>query len=360
MKSLLKEIKTTFVNISQSSNEQFPQKRQRIENSDSSETIALPFVPIVKSTVQIPCIIFQGHEGFADSVTHYYHFFFGALIPLIEFHLKNKCLGYRICTDIGPMKSILCELPLNFVEFCGPENTKTRNDSNLLNYIALPAYDVFNEIQYRSSPTIFSNKVRLSIIHYFSETIPSYIKLLPIYEIILIERTNNETYYKSIESNIKNQTSGAQLRSINNHNTLCNELNEIYQSKFQNISLERMSIYYQYHLFSNAKVIIGQHGAALSNIFFMNNLQTQLINSNNCHLIEIVPPAEHISAKHFQLTARKHFENLAKSLNINYYSIQQTNDHSNVNIQQILEIVNNIVLNNESIVKNEMNESNYI
>lgn len=43
----------------------------------------------------------------------------GALIPLIEFNLKDTSKTYRIVTDIGAMKTILTEMPLNFSEICG-------------------------------------------------------------------------------------------------------------------------------------------------------------------------------------------------------------------------------------------------
>ena len=60
-------------------------------------------------------VVFQGNEGYSTSVTHYYHFLFGALIPLLELHTslmtskreKEELLSYVICTDVGPMKSMV-------------------------------------------------------------------------------------------------------------------------------------------------------------------------------------------------------------------------------------------------------------
>ena len=60
-------------------------------------------------------VIFQGNEGYSTSVTHYYHFLFGAFIPLLELHTalisnkreKEELISYIICTDVGPMKSMV-------------------------------------------------------------------------------------------------------------------------------------------------------------------------------------------------------------------------------------------------------------
>ena len=63
-------------------------------------------------------VVFQGNEGYSTSVTHYYHFLFGALIPLLELHTslinsrreKEESILYVICTDVGPMKSMVVML----------------------------------------------------------------------------------------------------------------------------------------------------------------------------------------------------------------------------------------------------------
>ena len=55
-------------------------------------------------------VVFQGNEGYSTSVTHYYHFLFGAFIPLLEFHTSfgsKEIHSYAIRTDIGPMKSMV-------------------------------------------------------------------------------------------------------------------------------------------------------------------------------------------------------------------------------------------------------------
>jgi VIT1/CCC1 family predicted Fe2+/Mn2+ transporter len=46
-------------------------------------------------------VIFHANEGFHGNVTHYYHFLFGAFLPLLEYHFKNRQIAYIIGSDIG-------------------------------------------------------------------------------------------------------------------------------------------------------------------------------------------------------------------------------------------------------------------
>lgn len=47
-------------------------------------------------------------------------------------------------------------------------------------------------------------------------------------------------------------------RRIDNHQELADALKSKYGDDFINISLERTSIFYQYHMFRSAKVVIAQ------------------------------------------------------------------------------------------------------
>ena len=284
-------------------------------------------------------VIMQGMEGFSNSITHYYHFLFSGLFPIIELHLSNPNLNFMISTDIGPMKSILCELPITIIGIVGPEHTLTKDDTNLPpNSYLLPSYDIFRNEYYDSYKHTFSKKKILIILNYFKETIPNYLKNLPIYDIILIERTNQEKHYQNTELKTKFQVSGSTTRSIANHEMLASTLLSIYGSnKFINLQLERSNIYYQYYMFSNCKIVIGQHGAALSNIIFS-------LSTNNIPItvIEILPQSKYEKIESLQIDARSHFKNLSKHLNYNYYQIEQTTDHSYVNINEIMEILSKV------------------
>ena len=275
-------------------------------------------------------VIFQGHEGFSNSVTHYYHFLFGAMIPLIEYHVRNKGIaGYKIKTDVGPMKHILCELPLNIVEIVGPDATLTRVDATKAD-VALPAYDIFVDDIYgdQSIPTLSKDTIS-TVCRFMDDNMPTYIRAyIPTFDIILIERTNSESYYRNLETEVRNVPSGSMLRSIRNHTAIAEALAGEFQNRFCNLKLERSSIFYQYHIFSHAKIVIAQHGAALSNIIFMKP-------SPNAAVIEIRPPATTV-LPHFRARARTHFINLAKHVGLIYIEVNQADDHADVNIDDIL------------------------
>jgi len=283
-------------------------------------------------------IHFRCMEG---SVTHYYHFFFGALLPLIEYSLNKNIREFRIVTDIGPMKSILCEMPFNIVEILGHSfscnGNKIHNDMSAYSSlrlgegdIILPSYDIFNDNLFKDNSITnrMSKRCRQLILQFFKESIPKYISTIPKFKIILIERTV-EFYYNQINDDNRSDvyhTSGSQRRCILNHKALADALSNQYGEEFGNVSLERTSIYYQYHLFNSAEIIIAQHGAALANIFFMQSISS--------HIIEITPPWSR---------NLYHFKNLASFCNVSYTSINQEGDISNVDIEEVLHQISEIV-----------------
>ena len=165
------------------------------------------------------------------------------------------------------------------------------------------------------------------VLNFFSLTVPPCILLIPTFEIVLIQRAE-ENYFKQgcLYRKQIYCTSGIQRRSIRNHETLSDTLMEKYgPSRFNNIVLERSSIYYQYRVFRDAKVVIAQHGAALSNIFFMK--------PGVSHVIEISPP---------WCRELSHFKNLAQFTGVSYYQIIQEHDHSDIPIDAVTAILNEI------------------
>lgn len=97
-------------------------------------------------------IVFNCLEG---SVSHYYHFLYGALIPLIEYHINNPNNRFLITTSVGPFEYILRELfgnaILGFSNPVIPPGSEYYDDKSM-NYvrtkisgeIILPSYDLFN------------------------------------------------------------------------------------------------------------------------------------------------------------------------------------------------------------------------
>lgn len=159
-------------------------------------------------------------------------------------------------------------------------------------------------------------------LEFFEQTVPYYISLIPTYKIVLIERVV-EPYFKSV--NISRDpafwTSGQQRRSISNHQELADRLSKEFGDDFKNISLERTSIYYQYHLFRSADIVIAQHGGGLSNIVFMRE---------EAHVIEFSPPWGRDS---------NHFLNLAAFKGVGYTRLLQDADHGPVDISETVQTI---------------------
>jgi hypothetical protein len=176
---------------------------------------------VVLNRKDISSIIFKCWEG---SVTHFFHFFFGALIPLIEYHILNPRRSIRILTDIGPFKLILCEMPITILEILAPnigENEKFHDDKSLFRdtqkgETRLEGYDRFNSVFYEDHMVSqMSKKTMKMILNFFADTVPPFINLIPTFEIVLIQR-GEERYYNQGCKDRKAiyRTSGSQRRSI--------------------------------------------------------------------------------------------------------------------------------------------------
>jgi hypothetical protein len=182
----------------------------RVENSDSSKKIRetnihceeqKEVLAVFLNRKDISSIVFKCWEG---SVTHFFHFFFGAFIPLIEYHILNPRKSIRILTDIVPFKLMLCEVPITVLEILAPnigEDEKFHDDKSLFRDIKkgeiwLEGYDRFNSMFYEDNMVSqMPKKTTGMVLKFFSETVPSFIKLIPTFEIVLIQR-GEEQYFK--------------------------------------------------------------------------------------------------------------------------------------------------------------------
>lgn len=355
--------------------------RHFLSSSSSSSSLSSSRVPS-----NVISIYFHCQEG---SVTHYFHFFYGALIPLIEYHLAHPDHIFRLMTDIGPLKRLILELPITIIELFGPDltsNGRFHDDKSIHRHqqlsqsssqrspqeVHLPTYDLFGNDFYQDR--YFKKKLNIStmisVMNYFTTTIPPYIDLLPTYDIVVIQRSSDIYYTKGcIDRQEIYRTSGDMRRSILNHHELVNELISQYPQQVLNIVLERSSLYFQYKIFSNAKIIIAQHGASLANIFFMQNIdnlsssrsheedeifinkgkkrrvEENVNRKNGKHVIEIMTPWGHNG---------NHFYNLSDYFNVNYHRIDQDSEHGNVNIEEICNVVKKCM----TPVEDELHEDN--
>lgn len=288
-------------------------------------------------------IVFNCFEG---SVSHYYHFFYGALIPLIEYHLQNPDKKLLITTDVGPFQSTLLEIftPTVIIGFempVIPPGEKFFDDKSM-NWIRikrpgeviLPAYDIFNTDLIRNNVKTQNKlphllEIRPTILKFIEDRMPEEYKHMQTFEIVLLERATEQYYIEKSKTNIDKSreifyTSGKQRRDITNHNELLAGLTASFPSKIGNIILEGKSIFFQFQLFKNAKIVIGQHGAGLANIFFM---------QPEGYLVEIMSPWGRRG---------NHFKNLANSLHVNYYKFDLERDIGPVDVNVIIEILHNI------------------
>jgi hypothetical protein len=287
------------------------------------------------------------------TITHYAHFFYAVLVPLIYYDYKTKSeYFYNIKINVGGMEKILLMLFPNRIKFDYEKPEKLYisdkmtyyhkfiklKKSNNSNDVLLDAFDIFDCELFMYFIKNFSNNEYLKLEDYYYKNIGNILykdKLrykqlyvtdkfykLRLYkpiikhffnskiskksnkEIVLIERKFDPKLWTNI-NNPNFYHSYAQRRIVYNHDELKRKLKKIYKDKFINIELDGLSIFEQYNLFSNAKVIIGQHGAGLSNIYFMND---------NSTVIEICPEWNNVNHS---------FDNLAKICNLNYIPIKQ-------------------------------------
>ena len=263
------------------------------------------------------------------SITHFYHFFYGVMVPIILYSINKKKDKFIINDDLGPMLKILYELPLNILYKCNIGNRKRIFIKPLDNFKS--KYDNNNHKKRINYSDV------LLINQFFKNNLPFYISANKKYDVILIERTIDNKYkfmdYSHLTNN-KNKlikklgtTSGKERRYINNHQELVKLLEKKFGNKFLNISLENLPLFYQYYLFSNAKLVIAQHGAALSNVIFMKK--------QSC-VIEIIPKEKIIEGEDT-------FENLSKICNLRYLSIKTQNVNPNINIKTLDNIINKLL-----------------
>ena len=128
----------------------------------------------------------------------------------------------------------------------------------------------------------------------------------------------NNTYSKFIYISRED----ALYRRVLNEYELLNSTNFY---KFQKIVPTKLSLLEQMYIFNNAEIIIGAHGAGLSNLLFCNE---------NCKVIEIV-------TNQF-MSALQHFEKIASVLNLNYVKFIDTIPILNGHDQYSLDMIVNI------------------
>jgi hypothetical protein len=220
------------------------------------------------------------------SIKHYFHFFYGVFIPIILQYIENSKkypnLTFIIGDDVGPMLRILLELPIDIKlkQFLPNYNELDVEEKYLQPLDKHPniskkwdkfiTYDIYKKVNKFMKTCIENNDLILDK----SDK----------YDVVIIERRINKaistTEFGQNKYTEIMKTSGAERRSIINHDEFVEKIKSMYPNKkVINVSLEFMPIFEQYHLFHNTTMLIAQHGASLGQIIFMRP---------NTYVIEIV------------------------------------------------------------------------
>jgi hypothetical protein len=229
-------------------------------------------------------------------VSHYYHFVMSVLIPLIcdvvAYEKKNIHPTYIIDSNLGPMWRILFELPIDIkIKSYMRQNNEIKSQTITKTF---PSFDIHPKDPYRKKDmNLISKGYAKRLTYSIYKTVHAWflrwsIMEYPIYQtfdILVIERAMNPSYktHPYAKPNSKNtyrmdvyqkmKQSGKETRSILNHAELVKCIEKIYSSyRVLNISLEYLPISTQFYLFHHARLVVAQHGAALSNMIFMNPL----------------------------------------------------------------------------------------
>jgi Glycosyltransferase 61 len=216
------------------------------------------------------------------TITHYYHFFFGVLVPLIlkyiELQNKYQHITFIIDNSLGPMLKILLQIPIDIKLKTDLPNINELDIEKLyLTPMDVAPYKDKRDINWIdkgwAKKLTFDNVIEIK--NFIKNNNHSLFNEK--YDIVIIERKMDKsfksTYFK--EDGKKYDylitTSGSERRNIINHDEIVESVKNKFKDKTViNISLEYLPFFEQYQLFSNAKIIIAQHGASLSNIIFMN------------------------------------------------------------------------------------------
>jgi capsular polysaccharide biosynthesis protein len=187
--------------------------------------------------------------------SHYGHFIHDFIVPLIH-HIENSETKYtHIFLNDYTKWTSLGNFRVMAEKILGVKITQLpQEDIDKLEYPKL-IISTLSFGPYR--PILFKN-----IISHVSNTLTL---TESTYKVILIERGKLK------------EGSGAHRRFLPNHKKLEKKLSNYFGPIFKNIILESISIDEQVSLFKNAEIVIGQHGAGLCNIVWMNKPNSLVI-----------------------------------------------------------------------------------
>ena len=146
-------------------------------------------------------------------------------------------------------------------------------------------------------------------------------------EVLLIERKQPPGFYKQV-----GRRAGSERRSIPNINDLHKRLAERHDVTL--LDLENRNLAEQVTLFGEARVVVAQHGAALTNMVWM---------QPGTLIVEVSPAAKMPLAY-----PKEYFKRLADCLNIRHRYVYQDDKHASLTDDQ-MQLVDTIVEENKGV-----------
>jgi capsular polysaccharide biosynthesis protein len=144
--------------------------------------------------------------------------------------------------------------------------------------------------------------------------------------VLLIERIQPDGYFLKFYRSRKG--AGATRRVILNHRALAEQLAQLFGQQFRNVALEELEFREQVQLFRNARLVIGQHGAGLANVLWME------------------PGGQVVELAH---KPKKHFVNLCRDNRLQYHRFDLTAEKAHVDVEALLLFLRSNVLQSQGL-----------
>jgi hypothetical protein len=208
-------------------------------------------------------LLFKNRNG---SIEHYYHFLFGCFFPLIHFLEEHD--GPVVMRDAGPLTRLLIDyddprihiIPWDLQRELFHEYRSCRGIQTLWGYDNRDFYDwtVFQKVR----------EVVFRRLQAQQSSLEQKFQHLPEQFILFIDRGEAPPFYR-VHKKYGPKSAGRDRRSTPN----LKEVVQQTQSSFPSIcvELESMPFWDQVYLFRRARMIVGQHGAGLSNWIWAEN-----------------------------------------------------------------------------------------
>jgi len=272
-------------------------------------------------------LTFQNHTG---SVEHYYHFFFGYLVPLCSYLSVSPAArgdAHLLTRSCGPMDRILHELDIQRLELVEKRVHRRLAKAGRLDpssrIVEVTGTDLGRDHHEYDHGMIA--RARRYILRRCRQRIEIHRETLhrtwppdrP--RILVVDRGDSDPFYVTRRSERKG--AAMQRRRVANHDAIVAGLQGVFRNTISR-RLERVPLAEQIALFEAADVVIGQHGAALSNLVWMRCGRA---------VVEINP---RINGR-----LREHFERLATGRGLVYHRVVQRDAFAKVPPERVVATV---------------------